>query len=627
MADIVTASYEGGLHGWETITRARADGGGAQVDLKLRFSFGAHIGCVRAIAISPPGCSKRLLVSGGNDEIIRIYDLDEKISIGELQRHVATISSLEFVGRSGAHLLSASIDGAICMWRTRDWACVHMLGGHKGEVSMIRAHPSARMALSVSVDRTMRLWNLVEGRIAFIKRAKHGAAQVVCWSAPRGDRYALASGRVVSVFQTAATSDGDDRDGNGEIELEHPRRVNALVFLGGSNCANLVRDGGGDDESKFASQERLLATAGDDGILRIFDVGVGAGSSGASGIAAMPHLLRQLSLSEPPSPLSSASAASGSAPHAGGVLRVKGLATMAATTSSAMVPAASSSPPSPRGAKGGSKGGSKGAAKDEPVDHDHETDESADANEELERWAGSHWLCVASSNGSIQLLDLRADAPPAAAPLTVDANDADDDQPACSEVIDASGESGETPASVVASGSTISSTRFTCLVTLPERAVPRKPAVSQKRHAALTAAEPEPEGADQSKSKTKKRNAAGRDDDDADDGLRASEPPPSKKSKKGKKAKTKGKLAAGAANDASDANGSAGAAGARGGGGGGGGGAPAGAAKQPHQKPKPKVRFAEPERSSQSAQPRNAQGKKAKQRSAANGRRPERSCQ
>ena len=42
------------------------------------------------------------------------------------------------------------------------------------------------MALSVSRDKTLRLWNLLEGRCAYIKRLQ-GEGELVRWSSA-GDR-------------------------------------------------------------------------------------------------------------------------------------------------------------------------------------------------------------------------------------------------------------------------------------------------------------------------------------------------------------------------------------------------------------------------------------------------------
>lgn len=38
-----------------------------------------------------------------------------------------------------------------------------MLSGHKEAITSISIHPSGKLALSVSKDNTMKLWNLVQG--------------------------------------------------------------------------------------------------------------------------------------------------------------------------------------------------------------------------------------------------------------------------------------------------------------------------------------------------------------------------------------------------------------------------------------------------------------------------------
>jgi len=42
---------------------------------------------------------------------------------------LGSITSLQFQDRT--HLLSASDDGTICIWRTSDWECLKILKGHK----------------------------------------------------------------------------------------------------------------------------------------------------------------------------------------------------------------------------------------------------------------------------------------------------------------------------------------------------------------------------------------------------------------------------------------------------------------------------------------------------------------
>ena len=80
------------------------------------FAYTPHQGSVRALAMpNQGGKAGQLLVSGGVDEHIRMYDLRRRAEAGELLYHKGTITCLGFVGSS--HLLSGSDDGTVCIWR------------------------------------------------------------------------------------------------------------------------------------------------------------------------------------------------------------------------------------------------------------------------------------------------------------------------------------------------------------------------------------------------------------------------------------------------------------------------------------------------------------------------------
>ena len=176
----MSASYEGGLHGW------------TQPDLGLRFSFVAHVGCVRCLAISE---EKRTLLSGGDDEVLRVYNLKSFRQIGEVAVRRGTITALSFCGNK--HALVACDDGTVSTFRVSDWECVHVFGGHKAGVRSLACHQSGKLALSAGADRTLRLWDLTAGRSAFITRTK-GVADVVRWST-KGDFYVFSIGNTLEM--------------------------------------------------------------------------------------------------------------------------------------------------------------------------------------------------------------------------------------------------------------------------------------------------------------------------------------------------------------------------------------------------------------------------------------------
>lgn len=98
--------------------------------------------------------------------------------------------------------------------------CVHVLGGHKDAVNDIAVHPSGKLALTVSKDNTMKLWNLVHGRCGFTRRLK-GSADRVAWDAS-GAHYLLLAHGTVQVYAAA--------DNSCLTTMVHPCRVSQALF-------------------------------------------------------------------------------------------------------------------------------------------------------------------------------------------------------------------------------------------------------------------------------------------------------------------------------------------------------------------------------------------------------------
>lgn len=148
------------------------------------FHFEAHTLSIKCIDLA-----KRYLVTGSNDEHIRIYDLQKRKELGTLLDHQGTVTTLKFseedsiasstalgveksTEKSGKWLLSGSEDGKIIIWRTKDWEPFGVLKGHLDRVNDVAIHPSGRVAILVSKDQTIRLWNLMTAKKAAILKIK-----------------------------------------------------------------------------------------------------------------------------------------------------------------------------------------------------------------------------------------------------------------------------------------------------------------------------------------------------------------------------------------------------------------------------------------------------------------------
>ena len=93
---------------------------------------------------------------------------------------LGSITHLTFPSRS--HLISASEDGTLCLFRARDWAVLRSLKGHKGRVNSVSVHPSGKVALSVGKDRTLYMWDLMRGRRAASIKLGFGMCRKFPWS-------------------------------------------------------------------------------------------------------------------------------------------------------------------------------------------------------------------------------------------------------------------------------------------------------------------------------------------------------------------------------------------------------------------------------------------------------------
>ncbi|PVU94949.1 hypothetical protein BB561_002145 [Smittium simulii] len=149
---VVVGTYERLLYGFE-VTNSEDP---SELKISPKFIMPIHIGYISTLSL----CSK-FLASGSTDEVIKLFDIKRKKELGSLHEHTGTITKVQFFGTS--HLLSASSDGSIIIYRTKDWEVLKVLRGHLKQVNDIAIHPSGKLAISISKDRSAIVWNLLTG--------------------------------------------------------------------------------------------------------------------------------------------------------------------------------------------------------------------------------------------------------------------------------------------------------------------------------------------------------------------------------------------------------------------------------------------------------------------------------
>ncbi|CAG8495795.1 12151_t:CDS:2, partial [Racocetra persica] len=269
---IVVGSYERILYGingrWVKSDQNNFDKCKPSLHFDPTFIFPAHIGCIKAVAVG-----SRYLASGSTDEVIKLYDIKKRKELGSLLQHEGSITTIQFYNKT--HMISGSEDGTVCIWRTKDWECLKVLKGHKGRVNSVDIHPSGKIALSVSSDKTVRLWNFLTGRKASVnKLGREG--EMVLWNS-LGDHYAILMGQEIEIYNI---TDGQVTQ---NFQLKHSRYL-CMRYFAHETFGDLLITGGEDKTVRvvkdisviysmpptYSTPLSLLTSISSDGVINVW---------------------------------------------------------------------------------------------------------------------------------------------------------------------------------------------------------------------------------------------------------------------------------------------------------------------------------------------------------------------
>ncbi|EDY46831.2 NACHT and WD40 repeat domain-containing protein [Streptomyces sp. SPB074] len=243
-AVLATGDGDGVVRLWDTASGERL------------HAFPGHTVLVYTTAFSPDG---RLLATGDRSGTVRLWDTRSGELLASLGPHQGPVFRVRF-SPDGALLATADegIDdhGTVRVWRVSDLRPLHEMHGHTGRVYTLAFHPGGDLLVSGDTDGGVRLWDPRTGRPGPpLDKGPGGVYQVVFADDGRHLAACHATG-AVRLWQLSPGPDG--YEAAAERFQPTPHQGSAWA------C-------------RFRPDDTQLVTAGDDGVVQIWDAATGQG--------------------------------------------------------------------------------------------------------------------------------------------------------------------------------------------------------------------------------------------------------------------------------------------------------------------------------------------------------------
>jgi WD40 repeat protein/serine/threonine protein kinase len=251
---------------------------------KELFPREGHVAPLNAVAVSPDG---RKLASAGEDRVVKVWDLVSGRMLQSFAVHNDAVWGLAF-DRDGKLLASGSRDGTVALWDVERGTELRALHGHSHLPSRVQFSPDGKTLAAGGEQGVVTVWDAASGRPRMPLPGHSGAVRCVAFSR---------SGNLLAAGGDNKTVLVHDFAGGGWRTFKTASAVNDVAFSSDGHTLAAVGDGPAtavqvwnlDTEHEialeghtgnihglaFSPTEPLLATGGDDGTVRLWDLSTG----------------------------------------------------------------------------------------------------------------------------------------------------------------------------------------------------------------------------------------------------------------------------------------------------------------------------------------------------------------
>jgi WD40 repeat protein len=150
---MASAGYDGTVRLWE-LAQAAPPASAGSLGRSLATLEG-HGGLIFALALNADG---RLLATGGEDTMVRLWDTGSGSLLTTLQGHGGPVFGLA-LGKDGHLLASGGLDGMIRLWETDTGAFLAMQEAHSGLIYSVTMSADTQRLVSGGDDGLVKLWD------------------------------------------------------------------------------------------------------------------------------------------------------------------------------------------------------------------------------------------------------------------------------------------------------------------------------------------------------------------------------------------------------------------------------------------------------------------------------------